>query len=47
MKDAVKLQETDRMIESKLKECNLRLTKEINENNDQFMSAQHDNEKFL
>ncbi len=46
-KETVKLEETDKVIESKLRECNNRLTKEINENKEEFITAQRGNEKTL
>lgn len=46
-KETVKLEETDKMLESKLRECNSRLSKEINENKEEFITAQRGNEKLL
>jgi hypothetical protein len=47
MKETVRLEETDRMLEARLKETNHRLTKEINDNKDEFITAQRGNEKIL
>ena len=38
-KETIKLEETDKVIESKLRECNNRLNKEINENKEEFITA--------
>lgn len=46
-KETIKLEETDKVLDAKLRECNNRLTKEINENKEEFITAQRGNEKTL
>jgi len=47
LKDAIRLEEADKVLDSKLRECNTRLSKEINESKEEFNSAQRSNEKAL
>jgi len=46
-KDVIKLEETDKVLDSKMREMNNRLSKEINENKEEFITAQRSNEKTL